>query len=78
VCHGAEATGGGSIPDLRYASEEIHQRFQAIVRGGLRTNRGMPAFADRLNEEEVRQIQAYVLDAARSAATAAEAPPSRH
>jgi quinohemoprotein ethanol dehydrogenase len=58
-CHGVDAVAGG-LPDLRYATAEIHEQFAAIV-FGARAALGMPAFADRLDSEQVRAIQAYVL-----------------
>ena len=74
VCHGGEVVGGGSVHDLRYSGEAVHERFQAIVRGGERARLGMPAFGEILSEEEARQIQAYVLFAARQAAAKDTAP----
>ena len=74
VCHGGEVVGGGSVPDLRYSGEAVHERFQAIVRGGERAQLGMPAFEEVFSEAEVRQIQTYVLSAARQAAQKAGAP----
>jgi quinohemoprotein ethanol dehydrogenase len=69
VCHGAEAVGAGVIPDLRFASPEVHQQFTAIVLGGLNLCRGMPVLAVHLTSEDVRLIQAYLL---RRAAESAE------
>jgi len=66
-CHGMDAI-AGPLPDLRYATAEVHGQFQDIVRGGLRAPLGMPAFDDRLSEEDVRAIQAYVLERARQSA----------
>ena len=63
TCHGVSAV-AGPTPDLRYASADVHAQFDAIVRGGARADRGMPAFADRLTSEQVRAIEAYVLDRA--------------
>jgi len=74
VCHGGEVVGGGSVPDLRYSDEAVHERFQAIVRGGERERLGMPAFAEVFSEAEVRQIQAYILSAARQGAQAGGEP----
>lgn len=59
-CHGIDAV-AGPLPDLRYASKEVHEQFQAIVLGGARASLGMPAFAEYLDVDEVRAIQAYVL-----------------
>jgi quinohemoprotein ethanol dehydrogenase len=54
----------GAVPDLRYASDATHQVFEQIVRGGARRALGMPSFASDLTAEQVRFIQAYVLDVA--------------
>jgi len=70
-CHGSQVVGGGSTPDLRYATAHVHERFEAIVLGGERTSMGMPSYADIFTPDEVRQIQAYVLQQARLAAEAA-------
>jgi quinohemoprotein ethanol dehydrogenase len=59
-CHGADAI-AGPLPDLRYASAEVHAQFDEIVRQGARADLGMPSHAARLTAEEVRAIQAYVL-----------------
>jgi PQQ-dependent dehydrogenase (methanol/ethanol family) len=59
-CHGIIAV-AGSLPDLRYATPEVHQQFTAIVLGGARESRGMPSFKDLLTPPQVRAIQAYVL-----------------
>jgi quinohemoprotein ethanol dehydrogenase len=69
ACHGPAAIGGGSgIPDLRYASSEVHEHWDEIARGGLRVSGGMPPFADRLTKEDARAIQAFVLERARESA----------
>jgi quinohemoprotein ethanol dehydrogenase len=59
-CHGVNAV-AGSLPDLRYASAEVHKQFSSIVLGGARESRGMPSFKDLLNETQVHAIEAYVL-----------------
>jgi quinohemoprotein ethanol dehydrogenase len=59
-CHGIIAV-AGSLPDLRYATPEVHRQFAAIVLGGARESRGMPSFKDLLTQTQVRAIQAYVL-----------------
>src|SRR5882724_4925422 len=71
-CHGVMAVAGGGVPDLRYATAQIHQQFEAIVLGGVRESRGMPSFKDVLKHDQVRAIQAYVL----SRAAASANPPS--
>lgn len=60
-CHGSDAVAryGGSVPDLRYASEEIHNIWHAIVVGGARRAMGMPA--QNVSVDESEQIRAYIL-----------------
>jgi quinohemoprotein ethanol dehydrogenase len=57
----------GAIPDLRRANTATHATFEQIVRGGARRALGMPSFARDLSSDQVRMIQAYVLDQARVA-----------
>jgi mono/diheme cytochrome c family protein len=67
-CHGTGVVSGGAVPDLRYASVDTHRQFEQIVRGGLRAPLGMPSFAEDLTPEQVRMIQAHVLQRARESA----------
>ena len=60
-CHG-----GGVIPDLTYSSPEIFNMFQQIVGEGVLSGLGMPQFGDRLSEEEIQNIQSYILSEAKS------------
>jgi quinohemoprotein ethanol dehydrogenase len=60
----------GAVPDLRRSTAATHATFEKIVRGGDRRTLGMPSFAEDLNAEQVRLIEAYVLEQARKAATA--------
>jgi mono/diheme cytochrome c family protein len=71
VCHGNNAASDTGVPDLRYATADVHKQFEAIVIGGARESRGMPSFKDLLNVDQVRAIQAYVL---LRATESAEAP----
>jgi quinohemoprotein ethanol dehydrogenase len=71
-CHGRNAI-AGATPDLRYATADVHARFQSIVLDGARKALGMPAFGDKLNASQVRAIEAYIL----SRAAAASVPASR-
>jgi quinohemoprotein ethanol dehydrogenase len=64
VCHGVGAVGGGVLPDLRYASSDVHEGIGEIVLGGSRASLGMPRFDDVLSAEELTWIQAYVLSRA--------------
>jgi quinohemoprotein ethanol dehydrogenase len=61
VCHGFRAIGGGVIPDLRYLTPEKHAVFAQIVGEGMLHAAGMPSFEDRLSEEDVEAIHAYVI-----------------
>jgi mono/diheme cytochrome c family protein len=66
-CHGLDAI-AGPLPDLRYATADVHRQFDSIVRGGARKALGMPSFNDVLSSSQVRAIQAYVLSRAAAAA----------
>jgi len=66
-CHGFNAV-AGSLPDLRYASAQVHAQFETIVLGGARAALGMPGFGDLLNGEQARAIQQYVLRRAHESA----------
>lgn len=63
-CHGKNAVGryGGSVPDLRYAGEEAHDTWHAIVVGGSRQTNGMPA--QEISVAESEQIRRYILSLA--------------
>lgn len=66
-CHGFNAV-AGPIPDLRYASKQVHDQFEDIVLGGQRETLGMPSFKKILNAEQVRAIEADVLSRAAESA----------
>ncbi|MFV0278583.1 MAG: c-type cytochrome, partial [Parahaliea sp.] len=63
-CHGDRAMSGTNIPDLRRMSAQTHEQFLPIVLGGLRHNRGMAGFADRLSSEDAQAIHAYLIERA--------------
>ncbi len=63
-CHGLDAVSGGTIPDLRYMTAEIHGMFNDIVLGGSRAANGMPGFADVLSDFDVNAVQAYIISRA--------------
>jgi quinohemoprotein ethanol dehydrogenase len=66
-CHGIGAENArSSILDLRLASAQTHQQLPAIVLGGLRRDKGMPAFPN-LPVKELEAIQAFILNEAWSA-----------
>ena len=60
------------LPDLRYASREVHQSWGDIVLGGTRAAKGMASFADVLSREESDAIHAYVVSRALHEPTALE------
>jgi quinohemoprotein ethanol dehydrogenase len=64
-CHGAHAAArfGGSVPDLRFASEETHAAWNGVVIGGARRANGMPGFD--LSAADAEAVRQYVLDKAR-------------
>ena len=61
-CHGANAVGGGVIPDLRYSAFLSQaQAWHQVVRGGSLANNGMASFADEITEEGSEAIRMYVV-----------------
>ena len=66
-CHGIDVAGGGVLPDLRFASAETHSTWDAIVLGGMRSNKGMPAFGTILDKQDSDAVHAFVIAASRRA-----------
>jgi quinohemoprotein ethanol dehydrogenase len=65
-CHGVGVI-AGPVPDLRYATAEVHAQLEDIVLKGARSQLGMPSFGDKLTPDQLRNIQAYVLSRAEAA-----------
>ena len=65
-CHGLGAVGMVNA-DLRLMSAETHERFQAIVRGGLLLDKGMDSFADAVTAEEAELIRQFIIAEAEKA-----------
>ena len=65
ICHGAGVNSGSQIPDLKYVTEAGHARWQSIVRLGVFSGLGMPAFDHVLSERDAADIQAFVALTAR-------------
>ncbi len=63
-CHGMEVVAGGNVPDLRHMDAGRHQAFKAIVLDGILQGNGMVSFRDVLDEKQVDQIYAYILQQA--------------
>ena len=74
-CHGVGAVSSSSVPDLRYLTALTNQQFEAIVLGGARQGAGMPSFHDALKPDQLKTIQAYILDRAIAAKQAASSTP---
>ncbi len=65
ACH----QNGVLVPSLHYTSKETHQLWELIVYDGIyAAAKGMPAFKGMMSREEVRQIQAFVVEASRGMA----------
>lgn len=72
-CHGGGAVGGpGAFPDLRFADENTHQSWAAIVLSGARSTRGMPRFDDVLSPADAEAIRSFVVDQAHAALPAGD------
>ena len=63
VCHANR--GVGAYPNLLRMNPTTHDIFDKIVLEGLLKQNGMPGFEGALSREEVEQIHAYLVDAAR-------------
>jgi quinohemoprotein ethanol dehydrogenase len=63
-CHGAGVKSSMLMPDLRFASREVHEQWSDIVLGGTRAAQGMASFADVISESDARAIHAYVISRA--------------
>lgn len=68
ACHGDGAVAAGGIPDLRHMDSETHQSFDAIVRGGVRHEKGMAGFAQVLSQQQAASIHAYIIERANAEA----------
>ena len=62
-CHGMGPVGMVNA-DLRLMTAETHERFQAIVRGGMLLENGMDSFADVLTTEEAETVRQFVVSKA--------------
>jgi mono/diheme cytochrome c family protein len=67
-CHGQDAVArvGGSVPDLRYSTLDVHSNWNDIVIEGNRNVRGMPSFD--LEPAEADAIRIYILSLSRQLA----------
>jgi alcohol dehydrogenase (cytochrome c)/quinohemoprotein ethanol dehydrogenase len=76
MCHGQNAASRGMFPDLRY-SATLHgaEAFNAIVRQGALSARGMISYADSLAETDTEAVRAYLIQQANAAKNAPPGPP---
>lgn len=65
VCHGVPGVDrGGALPNLGYSNAAVIRNLEAFVLEGALASRGMPDFSDRLTEEDVNKIRAFILGTA--------------
>jgi len=82
VCDGCHSPGldgsgawveNGAVPDLRYAPQEVHDNWYAIVLGGSHWDQGMPGFSNppkfafphlHMTVPQADALHAYVIDGA--------------
>jgi len=73
VCHGMNAIGGGSAPDLRYSPIIVDKdAFRAVVKDGAFKLSGMPPFP-QLADKQVEDIRYYLRARAKQAPAEAAA-----
>ncbi|MEY4641929.1 MAG: hypothetical protein RLZZ227_1923 [Pseudomonadota bacterium] len=73
ICHGDGGQSRGMFPDLRRSALlQSQEAFDQVVLGGIRAERGMPAFEGQLTAADTRLIRAYMTD---RAIAARDAPP---
>ena len=60
ICHGMNAVGAGSAPDLRTSAMPISlEAFTAVVRDGAMVPTGMPPFAE-IGDKELADLAQYL------------------
>jgi quinohemoprotein ethanol dehydrogenase len=77
-CHGVEAIAAGMAPDLRASAmvlSEMEPYFKAIVRGGERTSRGMPAVTD-ITDAQLAALRHYIRKQAHASLEKTSLPPT--
>ncbi len=62
ICHGDAAVGGGLLPDLRRSPMALTaESWKTVVYDGALTSRGMVAWNNVMNAEQVETIRHYVI-----------------
>lgn len=69
VCHGADAVGGGVVPDLRASNFLGNDFWYEIVLNGALKDAGMVSFKSALNRDDVTAVRNYVIHRANEAST---------
>lgn len=59
-CHGIAGVGSIATADLRLMSPEVNQSFEDIVFRGDLVELGMPNFSDRLSQDDIAAIYAFI------------------
>ena len=63
ACHGVPGVNsGGNVPNLGYSARETLENLPHLVLNGAFLGNGMPSFAGRLDEGQVLQVRAFILD----------------
>jgi len=74
VCHGWNAVGGGSAPDLRGSPYPTNREaFHAVVQGGTLVSAGMPGFPE-IPSDDIEAIRQYLRARAHQLTEAANRP----
>ena len=74
VCHGADAVGGGVVPDLRASSFLGNDFWYEIVLNGALKDAGMVSFKSALNRDDATAIRNYVIHRANGGAPVDSSP----
>ena len=64
ACHGENAIGGGTVPDLRASSFLGNDFFYEIVLNGAMNDAGLAAFGSVLSKDDVTAIRACIIQRA--------------
>ena len=59
-CHGISAAASNAVPDLRYRDQEIQEIFAGVVGAGVLEHKGMVAFFQTENLEDIRALRAFL------------------
>ena len=59
-CHGISAAASNAVPDLRYRDEEIQQIFAGVVGAGILEHKGMVAFFETENLQDIQALRAFL------------------